>query len=574
VKPLEVWAPDVGQAELVSDGNRYPLDRTSSGQWQPRGVLLPNGANYGFSLDGGAPLPDPRSREQPEGVHGPSRLVEADFPWTDQRFRARPLACAVIYELHVGTFAQDGTFDGVIARLPHLAALGVTHVEIMPLAEFPGAQGWGYDGVYLYAPHRAYGGVAGLKRLVDACHARDIAVLLDVVYNHLGPDGNVLPRFGPYLTDRHHTPWGAALNLDGEGSREVRRFLLDNALHWLEEYHIDGLRLDAVHELHDCSARHFLAQLADEVAALSERLGKPLDLIAESDLNDPRLIRAPEVGGFGLDAQWSDDFHHVLHVVLTGERQGYYADFGGLADLARVLESGFLYTGQYSEFRKRCHGQPLDKGSLRRLVGYLQNHDQVGNRARGERIGQLASARRAKLGAAIVLLGPFIPLIFQGEEWNASTPFLYFTDHQDEALARATRDGRRREFSVFGWRPDEVPDPQAPETFHASRLDFAEIERPEHAAMLGFYRELIRLRRERPELATACVEAQHDESRGFFSMDRAESRVALNFGNETLRAPQPHAASFEVVHATEGAGLDGETLVLPPESVAVVVRRS
>jgi maltooligosyltrehalose trehalohydrolase len=506
-------------------------------------------------------------------VHGPSRVPDASFHWTDENFRAPPLGSAIIYELHVGTFAEDGTFDGVIERLSHLQALGVTHIEIMPIAEFPGRRGWGYDGVQLFAPHSAYGGPLGLRRLVDACHARGIAVLLDVVYNHFGPDGNHLPQFGPYLTETFHTPWGNALNLDGPHSDHVRRFLVDNALYWLEQFHLDGLRLDAVHALYDRSARHFLRQLADETAELSNRLARPLVLIAESDLNDPRVIQRPEAGGFGLDAQWNDDFHHALHVLLTHERQGVLGDFRGLPDLARALERGFVYDGQYSAFRERAHGLSLDNISLRRLVVCLQNHDQVGNRAAGERIGHLISAPRARLGAALVLLGPSIPLLFQGEEWNASSPFQYFTDHRDPELARAVSEGRRREFAAFGWPRDSVPDPQTEQTFAASRLDFGELRQPEHASMLEFYRTLIRLRRERPELASAAVCARFDERTGLLVVERATSRIALNFGPELTRVPlsaRPQRHQAQLLHGEEGARLEGDDLILPAEALAVV----
>ncbi|HYO94968.1 MAG TPA: malto-oligosyltrehalose trehalohydrolase [Polyangiaceae bacterium] len=568
-----LWAPEAKRVELVSRGERTLLTRKADGMWvlaQP----LPPGTDYAFSVDGGQPLPDPRSREQPEGVHGPSRWVGTDFAWTDQAFRAPPLGSAVIYELHVGTFSTDGTFEGVIERLSHLQKLGITHVELLPVAEFPGSRGWGYDVVDLYAPHHAYGGSQGLKRLVDACHARGLAVLLDVVYNHLGPDGNYLPSYGPYLTDAYKTPWGSAVNLDGPHSTPVRRFFIDNALHWLSEYHFDGLRLDAVHALYDHSALHFLQQMAEEVALLSDQLAKPLVLIAESDLNDPRLVRPREASGFGLDAQWCDDLHHTLHSLLTGERQGYYEDFGQIAQLARALENGYLYEGQYSAHRKRNFGYPFGDLSRRRLVTFLQNHDQVGNRARGERIGHQTSARRVQLGAALVLLGPAVPMLFQGEEWNASAPFQYFTDHQDAKLGDAVREGRRREFAAFGWAPEDVPDPQAAATFEASRLDFSEIEAPQHAHMLAFYRELISIRRRRPEFLPGRVRVRFDEAAGWLVMQRDQSSVAVNFSNEQRRV-----AAFDVtptgdprlLYATEGARLQGSEIFLPAESLAVIV---
>ncbi len=574
---FRVWAPNAKSVALVSDGQRSELSPRDAGWFELSPSPLRPGSDYALSVDGGAPIPDPRSGYQPDGVHGPSRHVgETPFEWTDQSFRAAPLASAIFYELHVGTFSEDGSFDGVIARLPHLKALGVTHVELMPVAQFPGKHGWGYDGVHPYAPHSGYGGPEALKRLVDACHAEGLAVVLDVVYNHLGPDGNHLPAFGPYLTDTYHTPWGQAVNLDGPHSAFVRRYFLDNALYWLEEFHFDGLRLDAVHALYDHSARHFLRQLADEAAELSRHLAKPLVLIAESDLNDPQLIRSRDAGGFGLDAQWSDDLHHALHVVLTGERSGIHGDFSGLADLAKALERGFVYDGRHSPFRKRPHGAALDPRHVERLVVCLQNHDQVGNRARGERIGHLVSPARAKLGAAVVLLGPSIPLLFQGEEWDASTPFQYFTDHTDEALGQAVRDGRRREFAEFGWDESSIPDPQAHDTFNASRLRFEELTLPRHASMFEHYRTLIRLRRSVPELASPLTAVRFDERTGVLVMEREASQVAINFSREQQISRIFGSEPAELLHATEGAHLaraPHSQFVLPPESVAVALMR-
>ncbi len=573
MEKIWVWAPNAERVELVTAERRIELKRAAHARFE--GPALPAGSEYRFSLDGRAPLPDPRSRWQPHGVHGPSRVLERHFDFSDAEFRAPPLASGVIYELHVGTFAEDGTFDGVIPRLPYLRELGVTHVELMPISEFPGRRGWGYDGVYPFAAHSGYGGPLALKRLVNACHAHGLAVLLDVVYNHFGPDGNYLSHFGPYLTDTFHTPWGAAVNLDGPHSDFVRRFLIDSALQWLEEFHCDGLRLDAVHAFYDRSARHFLQQLAEETEDLAHRLRKPLCLIAESDLNDPRIVRPRESGGYGLDAQWSDDFHHALHVTLTGEQSGIHGDFSGLKDLGRAIECGFVYDGRYSRFRQRAHGAPLGDVSPRRLVVCLQNHDQVGNRALGERIGHLVSPRRALLGAAAVLLGPAIPMLFQGEEWNARAPFQYFTDHQNPELGNAVSAGRRREFAAFGWPAESVPDPQAPETFALSRLDFSEQERDEHRAVLETYRALIRLRRERPELAPAEVWVHTDERSSVLLLDRENSRVAINFGNERVRLPfasRRDPFAVELVHASSGVAIEDNELMLPAESFAVLVR--
>jgi maltooligosyltrehalose trehalohydrolase len=567
VSEIWVWAPNASEVELVTPQGRQPLERGEGGVFL--GPVLSPGTDYFFSLDGGPPLPDPRSRFQPHGVHGPSRVIEPAFEFTDGGFRAPPVSSGVLYELHVGTFAPNGTFDGVIERLPHLVDLGVTHVEFMPIAEFPGRHGWGYDSVGLFAAHSAYGGPVAFKRLVNACHAHGLGVILDVVYNHFGPDGNYLPKFGPYLTETFHTPWGAAVNLDGPSSSAVRRHFIDNALDWFEHFHVDALRLDAVHAFFDRSALHFLRQLADETAELSERLRKPLALIGESDLNDPRIIRPREALGYGLDAQWSDDFHHALHVTLTGERNGISSDFAGLSDLARALERGFVYDGGYSAFRGRAHGLPLGDTSLRRLVVAMQNHDQIGNRALGERISHLVSPRRAELGAVLTLLGPSVPMLFQGEEWAASSPFLYFTDHHEPELARAVREGRKHEFAAYGWPEDAVPDPQAPETFGKSKLNFSELEQPLHASVLATYKALIRLR-QRPELTSTRVRVKADEKRGTLILEREHSRVCVNFGAEPVHLPLHLGEEF--VFSSGGATQDRE-LVLPSESAAVLVKR-
>lgn len=569
-----VWAPKAKSVALVADGRRHEMSPTLDGEFVLGEPALRSGTEYGFSLDGTPPLPDPRSRYQPHGVHGLSLHLDSAFEWTDTGFRPTPLQSAVIYETHVGTFAADGTFDGVIDRLGHLKRLGITHLEIMPIAQFPGNHGWGYDGVDLYAPHAHYGGPIAFKRLVNACHTVGVAVLLDVVYNHFGPDGNYLPKFGPYLTSSHSTPWGAAVNFDAEGSAEVRRFVIENALYWLEEYHLDGLRLDAVHAILDSSPKHVLSELSEETLKLSLRLEKPLVLIAESDLNDPRLVHSRSVGGYGLDAMWNDDFHHALHVTLTGERGGVYADFTGLGDLARTLERGFVYEGKYSQFRQREVGHPMGDTSLRRLIGFMQNHDQVGNRASGERMTMLVSHRRAKLGTLLCLLGPFIPLIFQGEEWACSQPFLYFVDHEDIELARAVSNGRRKEFAVQGCSPENVPDPSARETFEASRLDFNEVLRGEHAEMLEFYAALIRIRSEHPDWISPVLKLEADESRQTLTLVRETSLLVINFGRNAVRFVTDMAdwnGSPQIAISTGGVSLDSDGLVLEAESGALCV---
>jgi maltooligosyltrehalose trehalohydrolase len=548
----------------------------ADGWWTATVEAAGPGSDYGFLLDGQGPFPDPRSFWQPHGVHGLSRVVDhAAFRWTDGGFQAPPLGAALLYELHVGTFTPEGTFDAAIGKLDHLVHLGVTHVELMPVNEFPGARGWGYDGVDLFAPHHAYGGPDGLKRLVNACHARGLAVLLDVVYNHLGPSGNYLGRYAPYFSRRYTTPWGDAVNFDGPDSDEVRRFFCDNARMWLRDYHCDGLRLDAVHAICDTAAQPFLEQLALEVDALQAQLGRHLVLIPESDLNDPRLLWSRERGGYGLDAQWSDDFHHALHTVLTGERDGYYRDFGALSDLAQALRQAFVYDGRYSAHRRRRHGRAPTGLGGHRFVGYLQNHDQVGNRARGERLSHLVSLGRLKIGAALVLTSPFVPMLFQGEEWGASTPFQYFTDHQEPELAKAVREGRRREFAAFGWQPEDVPDPQAPETFQRSKLRWQELVHPPHAEILEWHRRLIRLRRAEPALSDGRLERVHtrwDEAARWFVLERGPISVACNLAPQPQPVPLRPGNHATLLSAPPGLTAVDGVVALPPDGVAVLKR--
>ncbi|HKU44684.1 MAG TPA: malto-oligosyltrehalose trehalohydrolase [Polyangiales bacterium] len=563
----KIWAPKARELEVVVNGRPRPAERQADGSW--RADTPPLEADYQLRIDGQL-RPDPRSRFQPDGVHGPSRWVADEYAWHDESFRAVPLSAAVIYELHVGTFTPEGTFQAAIARLPHLKQLGVTHVELMPVAAFPGRQGWGYDGVALYAPHAAYGSPRDLKRLVAACHELGLAAILDVVYNHLGPDGNYLGEFGPYFSERHKTPWGAAVNLDDAGSDEARRFFIDNARMWLREYHFDGLRLDAVHALYDQSAVHFLEQLASEVAELSAALHKPLCVIAESDLNDPRLVRSRDAGGYGLCAQWSDDFHHAVHSLLTGEQSGYYADFGSVELLARTLKRGYAYDGTFSEFRGRSHGRPLGEVSGHRLLGYIQNHDQIGNRARGERIGHLVSPGKLRIGAALVFTAPFVPMLFQGEEWNASAPFQYFTDHQDPKLAEAVRQGRRAEFAAFGWTPEDVPDPQDAATFRRSVLDWTELERPQHAEVLAWYSALARLRAQTPELLDGRfdrVSLEWDESKRYLVMQRGPITLQANFGESPVVLPRPNGQP--VLSFPEQPTGDASTVALAPDGCSI-----
>ncbi len=572
---FRVWVPTAKRVEVQIGEVRFPMQRSEGGWWKAEIASAGPGADYGFVVDGAGPFPDPRSAWQPNGVHGLSRVVEHEsFEWQDSGFRQAPLSHAVIYEVHAGTFTPPGTFEGAIERLDHLSRLGVTHVELMPVNAYAGNHGWGYDGVDLFAPHPAYGGPEDLKRLVNACHQRGLAALLDVVYNHLGPSGNYLGKFAPhYFNSRYHTPWGAAINFDGAHSDEVRRFFCDNALMWLRDYHFDGLRLDAVHAILDTSALPFLEQLGAEVKQLAARLGRPLVVIPESSLNDPRLLWPVERGGFGLDAQWSDDFHHALHTVLTGESSGYYKDFGTLADLAKALANAFVYDGQYSAHRQRRHGRPPAGLDGHHFLGYAQNHDQVGNRGRGERLSQLVSLGRAKIAAACVLTSPFVPMLFQGEEWGASTPFQYFTDHPEPELARAVREGRRNEFAAFGWNPEEVPDPQAPETFERSKLDWSELTRAPHAELLDWHRQLIQLRRREAALRDGRLErvnTRFDEAARWFAIERPPILVVCNLAPRAQDVPLTRAEHKTVLESGPGIQLGRYRITLPPDSVAVL----
>ena len=578
---VRVWSPTAKEVDLDLDGNRVAMKPADGGWWMVETKLAAADSDYAFILDGAAPpLPDPRSPSQPNGVHGRSRMVDhSTFAWNDAGWSAPALDSAIVYELHIGTFTAAGTFDAAIDRLSHLTDLGVTHVELMPVAEFSGNRGWGYDGVDLFAPHHAYGGPQGLKRLVDTCHARGLAVLLDVVYNHFGPSGNYLPRFGAYLTHRYATPWGDAVNFDERGSDEVRRLFCDNALMWLRDYHFDGLRIDAVHAMIDTSAIHFLEQLACEVAALERELGRRLVLIAESDLNDTRFVKARELGGYGIDAQWSDDFHHALHSVLTGERVGYYADFGAVADLAKALQHAWVYDGRYSKFRDRRHGRSTTGLSGNHFLGYAQTHDQVGNRAKGGRSAQLMSVGRLKIAAALVLTAPFVPMLFHGEEWGASTPFLYFAGHEEPELARAVSAGRKREFEAFGWNPADIPDPQALESFTASKLDWAELEREPHRDILDWHRDLIRLRARMPELRDGrmdLVRVDFDESARWLTMRRGRVTVAINLAADAQIVPIGSSTPKLIAMASDmtsavGIRLESPAIDLAPDSVAVLV---
>ena len=601
---LTLWAPNAHRVEVeVSLPGRdvHAADLRPKGdgwwRWQAPDLAAETGTaaypafDYWFRLDGGEWTPDPRTAWQPHGVHGRSRWFDAGaHQWSDATWagpqQGAGLLGGVVYELHVGTFTPEGTLDAAQRHLGHLVELGVDVVELMPVAAWPGRWNWGYDGVGPWAVDDVYEGPAALQRFVDACHGVGIGVCLDVVYNHLGPEGNYLSRFGPYFSDRHATPWGQGLNLDGEGSFHVRRWLVDNALRWFADFHVDALRLDAVHALHDDSPQHVLAQLADEVQALSGRLGRPLDLVAESDLNDAAMVAPTAEGGLGMDAQWDDDVHHALHVTLTGESQGYYADFAGhcrampdggpLAVLAKTLTRCFLHDGTWSSFRGADWGAPVDRPHTdgHRFLAYLQTHDQVGNRAAGERISALVDPGLQAVGAALYLTSAFTPMVFMGEEWGASTPFQFFTDFDDPALAAAVSTGRRSEFASHGWAFEDVPDPQDEATYRRSQLDWAEPHEGEHARLLQWYRDLVALRRREPALGDGrldLVEVDHDEDAGWLVMRRGDLRTVANLSGSRWSVPLD-AEPSEVLLAWEPAQTKTQPrgIHLPPGTAAVV----
>ncbi|GHD40709.1 malto-oligosyltrehalose trehalohydrolase [Mycetocola manganoxydans] len=575
---IRVWAPEATRVELVIENDSHELRPADGGWWESTGAHPGPDSGYGFLIDGEGPFPDPRSRRQPDGVHGLSRLVDPTrFQWSDAAWTGRQLAGAVIYELHIGTFTPEGTFDAAAAKLDHLASIGVDFVEVLPVNGFNGTHNWGYDGVLWYTVHEGYGGPEGYQRFVDACHRAGIGVIQDVVHNHLGPSGNYLPKFGPYLTDGPGNTWGSSLNLDSEYADTVRRYIVDNALMWLGDYHVDALRLDAVHALVDSSAVHLLEQLASEVAVLSASVGRPLSLIAESDLNDPRLITPREAHGFGLDAQWSDDFHHAVHVAVSGETTGYYADFEPLTALEKVLTRGFFHDGTYSSFRGRNHGRPIDTERMPtwRLVVANQNHDQIGNRAVGDRLAAQVGPGQLAIAAALTLLGPFTPMLFMGEEWAASTPWQFFTSHPEPELGKATAEGRIAEFARMGWDPAVVPDPQDPATFTNSKLHWDELEHGDHARVLAFYRALAALRRERPEFTDprfSQVSVQLDETERWFVLHRGSSSIVLNLSDAERSIPVRGGAQLAAFTST-GAGVDeveNGRLTLPAHSVVVL----
>ncbi len=599
---FSVWAPAVNEMTVhvatgVAAGD-HPLARAADkrGVWEATVAGVFAGDRYGFRIDGSEPLPDPHSRSQPDGVHGLSEVVDPDaFAWTDAGWPGIALPDFVIYEIHVGTFTPEGTFDAAAARLPALAAMGVTAVELMPVASFPGRRNWGYDGVQLYAPQSSYGGPDGLRRLVDAAHALRMGVVLDVVYNHVGPEGNYLDRYGPYHTDVYRTPWGRSLNYDGPGSDAVRRWAHDNALHWISEYHIDALRLDAVQGIFDFGALQFLEELSDDIHELGRQSGRKVQLMAESDLNDPRMLRAPKNGGFGIDAQWADDFHHTLHTTLTGERHGYYQDFAGIATMPDVYREPFFYARRYAPHRDRMHGRSSEGVPRQRFIVAAQNHDQVGNRPNAERLPLLVPPERLRMAAALVLLSPYIPLLFMGEEYGETAPFLYFIEHGDPGLIEAVRAGRKREFEGIGKLEEQV-DPQAEETFLRCKLDWEKRDTREGVRLLSLYTDLLALRREEPALRPGASEAQVQGAAEWMTVlrvlpqqdahDHARTGRALflafNLHDQPMNVPVRADATgaWKLRLSTDAAGYGGsgvvahdiragEPLLLPPWTAAV-----
>jgi maltooligosyltrehalose trehalohydrolase len=573
---FDIWAPEVTAITLLADGSEYPMSQRGDGWWTASDAPAGGEVDYGY-LPGTdtTPLPDPRSRRQPAGVHSLSRTFDpAAHAWADVNWAGRELQGAVIYELHIGTFTPEGTLEAAAGKLGYLKDLGVDFVELLPVNGFNGTHNWGYDGVLWYTVHEGYGGPAAYQRFVDAAHGAGLGVIQDVVYNHLGPSGNYLPKFGPYLKSGEGNTWGDSVNLDGNGSDEVRRYILDNAAMWLRDYHVDGLRIDAVHAFKDERAVHLLEEfgaLGDTVAA---ETGRPITMIAESDLNNPRLLYPRDVNGYGLEGQWSDDFHHAVHVNISGETEGYYSDFDSLGALAKVLRDGFFHDGSYSSFRGRHHGRPINTGLVHpaALVVCSQNHDQIGNRATGDRLSQSLPYGRLALAAVLTLTSPFTPMLFMGEEYGATTPWQFFTSHPEPELGKATAEGRIKEFERMGWDPAVVPDPQDPETFNRSKLNWAEATEGDHARLLDLYRTLTALRRSTPELAGlgfTDTAVDYSEEEGWLRFRRGDVLVALNFSEQTVKLED--AAGSVLLSTDEASVPDGGSLLLAPWS-AVIVR--
>ncbi|BCW11562.1 malto-oligosyltrehalose trehalohydrolase [Paenarthrobacter sp. Y-19] len=577
---FDVWAPNAKTVRLVAGGHEYGMeqydDAAAHGWWHAPAEAVAGGVDgvpYGYLVDGEGPFPDPRSRRQPDGVHGLSSTFDPSIhEWKDAGWKGRNLKGSVIYELHLGTFTPEGTLDAAAGKLDYLVDLGVDFIELLPVNGFNGVHNWGYDGVLWYAVHEPYGGPAAYQRFVDAAHAAGLGVIQDVVYNHLGPSGNYLPKYGPYLKSGEGNTWGDSVNLDGPGSDDVRRYILENAAMWLRDYHVDGLRLDAVHALRDERAVHILEDFGALADQIESETGIPKTLIAESDLNNPRLIYPRKDNGYGLEGQWSDDFHHAVHVNLSGETTGYYSDFESLSVLAKVLEHGFFHDGSYSSFRGRHHGRSIrhDLAHPSALVVCLQNHDQIGNRAIGDRLTATLSYGKLAIGAVLTMTSPFTPMLFMGEEFGASTPWQFFTSHPEPDLGKATAEGRIKEFERMGWDPAVVPDPQDPQTFERSKLKWEEAGEGDHARLLQLYRDLAQLRRNTPELVDGGfgdTSVEFDDEEQWLQMSRGKIRVVCNFGDDALVT----ALEGSLLLSTDSeAALDEDTLTLPGASAAVV----
>ncbi len=569
-----VWAPFAQEVtlHLVAPAERMlPLRRNKFGYWRTVARDIAPDTSYFYRLDQTRERPDPASHFQPQGVHGPSQVIDHQaFAWGDQNWRGREWAQWIIYELHVGTCTPEGTFAAIIPRLDDLKEIGINAIELMPVAQFPGERNWGYDGVHPFAVQQSYGGPQALKSFVNACHQKEIAVILDVVYNHLGPEGNYLWDYGPYFTDRYQTPWGNAVNFDGPHSEAVRNFFIQNALHWLGNYHIDALRLDAIHAIHDMGAKPFLRELAEKAAWFAGRTGREFHLIAESNLNDVKIIKPAELGGYGMAAQWCDDFHHALRTLLTGEQRGYYADFGKVGHLVKALREGFVYAGQYSRYHQRRQGNSSQDRPAQQFVVFAQNHDQVGNRLGGERLSQLVPFEALKLAAGVVLLSPYIPLLFMGEEYGETAPFLYFVSHGDADLIAAVRAGRLEEFKAFNWQ-GEPPDPQSVETFRRSKLQWHQRREGRHGVLLNFYQALIRLRQTNPVLARLdkdSLEVDGRETDQLVVMRRWHGTSAVlqlyNFNRADVTLAAPGAGRWEVIFDSSEKKWHGPGSLLPP----------
>ena len=575
---FKVWAPLAKKVAVKLGEQTHPMKGPErNGNWKLALETASAGTEYFFVLDDDPTcLPDPRSMYQPKGVHGPSQVYDHKaFVWSDRTWQGPPLTGAILYELHIGTFTSEGNFDGAIGKLPYLVDLGITHIEIMPVAEAAGDRGWGYDGVDLFATSSCYGGPDAFKRFVNASHAQGIGVLLDVVYNHFGPVGNYTGKFGPYVTSKHKTPWGDAVNLEDSGSDEVRGFFSDNALMWMRDFHVDGLRLDAIHEMVDRSAVHFLEQLSANVDRLSATIGRRLVLIAESDLNNPMIVTSIEAKGWGIDAQWSDDFHHALFTLLHVEEggKGYYDDFGEFECLAKSLKEMFVYDGKYSQYRKRHHGRPVDGLSAHRFVGFIQNHDQVGNRATGDRLEHIIGTERTKIALGLVLTAPFLPMLFQGEEYAASTPFLYFADHKDPEMAKLVSEGRKKEFAAFGWDANQIPNPEDLSTFTASCLNWSEVHEGTHGEMLEWTKKLIQLRRHSSSLNDGDrghLQVTFSEEDKWLRMNRGELCIFTNLGKEAQHFPVGEEYRLELASLPKETSLVDRVVTVPANGFVIV----